>query len=109
MGLQKAAVLILSVTKSLKNADKSGKPEPCVRLQVVSAANEEFSLYVWHKTPQEYLTPAMVDKNMICEFKTGKKADGTPYSTLENIIELAGVQYADNKPIQGGSGQEGEF
>lgn len=107
-GLKQAAVLILSVTKALKNADKNGKREPYVRVEVVNAANEQFTLYVWHKTPQEFLTPALVDKRMICEFKVGKKGDGSAYNTLENILELDNVPFFENKPAEREPGSDDE-
>lgn len=97
-GLQKALVLILSVEKKLKAEDKSGKREPFLKLAVVNQANEQFELFVWHKTPQEYLTEAVVDKNMLCDFSTGKRKDGTEYRSLEIVHEIAGKPFVDNKP-----------
>jgi phage recombination protein Bet len=97
-GLSRAVVLILSVESKLKAADKSGKREPFKKLHVVSNANEEFDLFVWHQTPQEFLTEKVVDKNMLCEFTTGTRKDNSKYYSLETIIELAGVQFVNNKP-----------
>lgn len=99
-GLQKALVLILRVEKRMKKANKDGVQEPFVKLSVVNQANEEFDMMVWHKTPQEFLTTAVIDKNMLCDFSTAKKTDGTEYRSLETIYELAGVPFVDNKPAQ---------
>lgn len=97
--LIKAPVLILSVEHLLKTADKSGKREPFVKLHVVNNANEEFDMMVWHKTPQEFLTEAVIDKTMLCEFSTGKKLDGTAYYSVEVIHEIGAIRFADNKPV----------
>jgi hypothetical protein len=101
-GLTKSVVLILGIDRLLKKADKQGKQEPYIRLHVVNPANEDFDLFVWHKTPQESFVPTVIDKHMLCEFSTGKRKDGTPYYSLEHILELAGVPYVDNKPAQQG-------
>ena len=96
----KIAGLILSVENLLKKEDKQGKREPYVKLHVVNAANEELDIFVWHKTPQEFLTPAVVDKPIMCEASTGKRADGSTYYSLENLLEIAGQEFADNKPVK---------
>jgi len=98
--LTKAVVLILSIERLLKKADKEGKREPFIKLHVVNNANEEFDLYVWHKPPQDFFTQKVIDKNMLCEFSAGKRADGTAYYSLETIFELAGQGFVDNKPSQ---------
>lgn len=97
-GNSKIACLILSVDKLLKKADKEGKREPYVKLHVVNNANEEFDLFVWHKTPQEFFSEKVIDRPLMCEVSTGKKTDGTVYHSLESILELAGVTFVDNKP-----------
>src|ERR1700674_1973830 len=95
--LTKALFLILTIDSLLKKPDKDGKQEPYLRLNVVNQANEESVLFVWHKSLHEHLA-GKIDKPLLCEFSTGKRVDGSAYRSLENILELAGVKYADNKP-----------
>lgn len=101
--LEKAVLLILGIEHLQKKADKEGKRDPFVKLHVVNQANEEFDLFVWHKTPQEFFTEKAIDKNMLCEYSAAKRKDGSPYFSLEHVLELAGVPFVDNKPAQQGN------
>lgn len=110
-GAEKMVLQIVSVQDMLKKADKTGKRAPYKRMEVVNKAGEQFFLYVWHETPQAYLTENMVSKYMVCEFTVSKKADGSPFCSLETIHELDGVQFVDNKPVvqqEAPAEQEGE-
>lgn len=103
--------LIISIKQMLKKADKDGKREPYVAMTIVDGANKEHEVFVWHKTPQEFLTESALDKTIMVEVSTGKRTDGSPYSSLEKILELSGVPFVDNKPAQQGemSSQEETF
>lgn len=93
--LKRGVFLILQVEDLLKKVDpkKPTAPRtPYQRLTVVDASNAEMKMYVWHETPQPYLR-GVSDKNILCEYKSGKD-----YASLENILELNGVKFVDNKP-----------
>lgn len=93
--LTKAALMILKVEDLLKKADAKGKREPYLRISVVTPSNEEFMLYYWHETARPYLTNKEAEgKTMLCEYKSGGQ-----YKSLENVIELNGVAFRDNKPV----------
>ena len=55
---------------------------------------EPWKLYCYHKTPQEFLETA---KQGILDLKLSEK-DGKQFYQVENIVELDGVPYQDNKP-----------
>jgi hypothetical protein len=102
-GLTKVAALILAIDRLKKKPNSKGVEEPYIRLTIVDAANHEDTFYVWHKTPQEYLTDAAIDKPILCEVSGPKKrGDGSTYLSLENILELAGVPFVNNMPAKQG-------
>lgn len=95
----KAAFLILEIVEKKKS--KGG--EPYLVLEVVQSTesgDQQGKLYVWHKTPQEYLKSSK-DKRLICEISEQKKDDKS-FHQLEHIIELGGVPFVDGKPAQQG-------
>ena len=103
-GLTKMAVLILGIDRLKKKANSKGIEDPYMRIKTVDPSNHEELLYLWHKTPQEHLTDAFVDKPMLCEVSGPKKrADGSQYYSIENILEVAGSPWSNNMPAQQGT------
>lgn len=92
----KAAVLVLEAKRKTK---KGG--EPFLVLEVVAADNTQGKLYVWHKSFFEYLA-SLKDKPCLFELSEQTK-DGKKFHQIEHILEIAGVQFVEDKPAAQGT------
>ncbi len=87
-------VVINSIEKKETRPGKDNTTKPYLVLGVTDRDNLEWNMYCWHKSLFQYLKPKQM---MVCQFSTRKDGDKT-FCSLEKVTELAGVQFADNKP-----------
>lgn len=96
-GLKRIAGMILSLERKRTKQDKKGESRPYLRLEVVDPQNQQFPLYVWHQTPQEYLTDVVLKKAILCDVSV-KVQDGKEFYSVENILEVGAIQWENNAP-----------
>jgi hypothetical protein len=93
----------LYVVKSatLKKTTKKAVPFLMVGVQNVSGQEEE--LYLWHQTLFDTFRELRFadSPKLVCEVSQKKQGERV-FPTIENVIELAGVPYVDNKPAEEG-------
>jgi hypothetical protein len=87
-GNTKMAVKINSVSERSKVKD--GNKQIYLVLGVVDPNNNEWDLYVWHKTLQERAA-TLTNRSALIEFSQ-KTSNGRTYCSLEAILEVVGEQ-----------------
>jgi Na+-transporting NADH:ubiquinone oxidoreductase subunit NqrC len=87
----KMAVKINSVSERSKVKD--GNKQIYLVLGVVDPNNDEWDLYVWHKTLQERAA-TLANRSALIEFSQ-KTSNGRTYCSLEAILEVVGEQASE--------------
>lgn len=91
-------VAIQSVEEKLKKADKKGFQAPYFVLNVVDREKLEWRMYVWDTKLHPYVK-ASTGQMLLCRYYSQGKTGDKVYCSLETILELGGVSYKDNKPV----------
>ena len=102
INLTETVVVINSISAMNTKPDAKKQTKPYLVLEVTDRENLEWRMYVWHQSLFQYLKPKQM---MICQFSQRTQGDKT-FCSLEKVLELAGVQFVDNKPA---TASESEF
>ena len=98
---EKMAVMIKTISERHKDEkDKEGKvtgKRSYIVLGVVDPNNNEWDLYVWHKTMQERVA-GLGGKTALVEFSS-KTSNGRTYCSLEAVLEVVGESDANEEPF----------
>jgi phage recombination protein Bet len=96
---EKMAVMIKTISERHKDEkDKAGKvtgKRSYIVLGVVDPNDNEWDLYVWHKTMQERVA-GLGGKTALVEFSS-KTSNGRTYCSLETVLEVVGESDANEE------------
>jgi hypothetical protein len=91
---------VKAVEQKTKKAKKSGEPgEPYFTLAVVNQAGQDGKLYVWHKSLFDYFSAGPYPKTMLAEISEQKTKDDRVFYNVEHLLELGGVKFVNDKPV----------
>ncbi len=78
-----------------------------VKYEVIDPTNRETVIYCFHKTANEELKAKAVGTVCLLRYSIQRRAENE-YIVVEEILEIAGVQYKDGKPIETGKKKQEE-
>lgn len=94
----KAQPPALCSIRSVIQKQKTGTKEPFLVLNVIATDGQEGKLYCWDKKMFDHLVGCK-DTTLLCNVTSQKTNDGKIFFQLDEILELGGIQFKDNKPL----------